>query len=105
MSFLYSCHQDRLVKRAYRADRVQALGWGAAIEDKLNPLGQSLAAIDEPFDCSLATSAAAKRRRQLKRLSSNPATTTSSNNTLYIKLMLGWSSICNRSAASSCGAH
>ena len=56
MSYLHNCHQDRLVKRAYRADRVQALGWGAAIEDKLNPLGQSLAAIDEPFDCSLATS-------------------------------------------------
>ena len=35
---------------------MQALGWGAAIEEKLNPLGQSLAAIDEPFDCSLATS-------------------------------------------------
>ena len=56
MSYLHNCHQDRLVRRAYRADRVQALGWGAAIEDKLNPLGQSLAAIDEPFDCSLATS-------------------------------------------------
>ena len=56
MSYLHNCHQDRLVKRAYRADRMQALGWGAAIEDKLNPLGQSLAAIDEPFDCSLATS-------------------------------------------------
>ena len=38
------------------AARVQALGWGAAIGDKLNPLGQSLAAINEPFDCSLATS-------------------------------------------------
>ena len=56
MSYLHNCHQDRLAKRAYRADRVQALGWGAAIEGKLNPLGQSLAAIDEPFDCSLATS-------------------------------------------------
>ena len=56
ISYLHHCHQDTLVKRAYRADRVQALGWGAAIEDKLNPLGQSLAAIDEPFDCSLATS-------------------------------------------------
>ena len=56
MSYLHNCHQDRLVKRAYCADRVQALGWGAAIEDKLNPLGQSLAAIDEPFDCSPATS-------------------------------------------------
>ena len=37
------------------ADRMQALGWGAAIAE-LAPLGQSLATIDEPFDCSLATS-------------------------------------------------
>ena len=35
---------------------MQALGWGAAIEYKLDPLGQSLAAIDKPFDCPLATS-------------------------------------------------
>ena len=56
MSYLHNCNQDRLVKRAYCADRVQALGWGAAIENELNPLGQSLAATDEPFDCSLATS-------------------------------------------------
>ena len=56
MSYLHNCSQYRLVKRAYCADLVQALGWGAAIEDKLNPLGQSLAFLDEFFDCSLATS-------------------------------------------------
>ena len=55
MSYLHNCHQIRLVKRAYDADCAQALGWGAAIE-RLNPLGQSLAAIPGPFDCSLATS-------------------------------------------------
>ena len=32
---------------------MQTLGWGAAIEDKLNPLGQALATINEPCDCSL----------------------------------------------------
>ena len=54
--YLHNCSHYRLVKRAYCADLVQALGWGAAIEDKLNPLGQSLAVLDGFFDCSLATS-------------------------------------------------
>ena len=33
MSYLHNCNQDGLVKRAYCADRVQALGLGRAIED------------------------------------------------------------------------
>ena len=41
-SYLHNCNQYRLVKRAYCADLVQALGWGADIEDKLNPLGSLL---------------------------------------------------------------
>ena len=56
MSYLHDCSPNRLVKRAYVADRMQALGWGTAIETKLHPLGQSLAAIDEPFDCAPASS-------------------------------------------------
>ena len=31
MSYLHYCNQDRLIERAYNADRMQALGWGAAI--------------------------------------------------------------------------
>ena len=102
MSYLHNCHQDRLVKRAYRADMVQALGWGATIEDRLNPLGQSLAAIDEPFDCSLATS---QMQASAQEAVMQPSDNHLSNNIWYIKLMLGWRSICNRLTASSCGAH
>ena len=53
MSYLHHCNKNSLVRRAYCADRMQALGGGP--KDKLNLLGQSLAAIDKPSDCSLAT--------------------------------------------------
>ena len=56
MSYLHHYNEVRLVKRAYGADRVQALGWGAVTEETFNPLRQSLAAIDGPFDFSPAIS-------------------------------------------------
>ena len=49
MSYLHNCHQDRLVKRAYHADRVQALGWGPLLKISSTPWGSLLQLSTNPL--------------------------------------------------------
>ena len=50
MSYLHNCDQGGVVKRAYHADCVQALGWWAFMKEMVQLLKQPLAAIDKPLD-------------------------------------------------------
>ena len=66
----------------------------------MDPLGQSLAAIDEPIYCSPTISQLeAFAHEVVMQPQQQP------HNDLYSKLMLGWKSICSRLTASCSGAH
>ena len=43
------CNQDRLIRRAYCADRVQALGWGLLLEISLTSWGSLLQLSKNPL--------------------------------------------------------
>ena len=86
-SYLHNCNQGRQIKIAYRADRMQVLGLGAAMGENLMPLGQSLAGVDEPFECSPAFSQLQASAQDIVR---QPVDSHLRHCLMCVKIMLGW---------------